>query len=318
MVYDWAHVMTSKGRLPVLAATMIASMIAAKPGASAQVFRAEVRTVPVYVTVRDQSGRLVTDLDQAAFRVLDNGRPVTLSYFSAAPQPLTAVVLVDVSSSMEDKLDRAKASLRALVHALQPGDRLRIGTFSDEIALSPYLTGNPAILAHVIDEEIWSHGSTALWSALDAAEESLAEEQGRREILVLSDGVDAPSRELKTDAGAVQRRLISDEQMLVYAVGYAGGDFGFTLSPAIKKLAEDTGGGHYLAKTGTDLTADFAAIAEELRHQYVMGIAPAADGHAHRIEVDIPGRPLSVKARGGYGGGLSKEVAASPGTHRHD
>jgi VWFA-related protein len=267
---------------------------------SAQVFRSEVRTVPVYATVRDTDGHLVTNLEQTSFRVLDDGKPVTVTYFSNDPQPLTAVLLLDVSSSMDDKINQVRASVRAFVDALEPGDRIRIGTFGGEIGLSPYLTDDKKILAHVIDEEVMAGGGTPLWAAIDAAETSIASEPGRREILVLTDGVDAPPKGLPSDRGALERRLDADEQVLLYAVGYAAGDYGFDLDSAAKKMAEHTGGGHYLVKSGDDLTATFHQIADELRHQYVFGFPPATDGRQHTIEVQVLDRRVSVKTRGGY------------------
>src|SRR6188768_3875608 len=86
------------------AALVVAASVVALAGEQQPTFRSGVRTVPVYATAIDSTGRLVPDLEQADFEVLDNAKPVTITAFSNEPQPFTAVVMLDTSASMTEHL----------------------------------------------------------------------------------------------------------------------------------------------------------------------------------------------------------------------
>jgi hypothetical protein len=112
---------------------VLAGAVAAGPVATAQTFRADVRAVAVYATVKDESGRLVTDLRQEDFRVFDEGRPVALELFDATPQPMDVVLLLDTSMSMRGSLTTLRDAAGALLARLGPQDRARMAAFSDVV-----------------------------------------------------------------------------------------------------------------------------------------------------------------------------------------
>jgi VWFA-related protein len=154
-------------------------------------FRAAVAAIPVYATVRSDDGALVPDLTAEDFEIRDNGVVRDLTQFSREIVPITVTVMLDMSGSQETGAGWMRDAGRAFVDALLPGDRARIGTFGDEIAISPRLTGDKRYLFRVLNEEIWpGYNITPLWDALDRAMTSLAGEPGRRVVLVLTDGVD--------------------------------------------------------------------------------------------------------------------------------
>src|SRR5687768_16077334 len=100
------------------------------------IFKSTVRTVPVYATVIDTSGRLVPDLEQADFTVLDNGKPADIALFSNESQPFTAVVMLDTSASMTANLKLLNRAAEQFLLRLLPVDKAQVGAFNDKIQLS--------------------------------------------------------------------------------------------------------------------------------------------------------------------------------------
>ena len=282
-----------------IARLMVAGVALAGLGVAPQqprpVFQSGANTVALYATVRSPDGRLVPDLPRETFTVLDNGRQAELTLFSNDPQPLTVALLIDMSGSMEPHFLRVRAATREFIKALQPIDRMRIGTFSDEVALSPHLTGNKALLTRVLEEETWPGGGTPMWHAAYEGMASLAGESGRRVILILTDGA---------DNGKMFERTIDDVERLATAEGfmvYAIGMEGTGLDSGVRSMADDTGGGYFELKAGDDLASTFARVVEELRHQYVLGFTPALlDGKRHRLEVKLSSPGFKARARRSY------------------
>ena len=101
-----------------------------------------VRTVPVYATVVDSTGRLVPDLKQEDFTVLDNGKPVEVSLFSNESQPFTAVVMLDTSASMTANLKLLNQAAEQFLLRLLPVDRAQVGAFNDKIQMSGTFTND--------------------------------------------------------------------------------------------------------------------------------------------------------------------------------
>jgi Ca-activated chloride channel family protein len=264
-------------------------------------FRTSVDTVSVYATVSDADGRLDTKLVKDDFTILDDGIPRDITLFSSEIQPITVVIMLDMSGSMFSRFIRLRTSTLSFVDALLPQDRAQIGTFGEEIAISPHLTGDKAVLRRVIGNELWPMGGTPIWNALDAAMTALASESGRRVVLTITDGRNMCSFPRCLKPGDIERRAVREGFML-YAIGMDGTG----LDGEIMEMAEETGGGHFALPEGADLTATFARVAEELRRQYLIGFSPAAlDGKLHRVEVRV-GRPgMKVKARRNYLAGRS-------------
>jgi Ca-activated chloride channel family protein len=271
---------------PVLLLVPLAGLVA---GASqAQIFRSSVDMVAIYPLVTAGDGRIATNLRREDFTVLDNGRPAEIAIFSSDRQPITAGLLLDMSASMEDRWARVRDAAMRFVGALDRVDRLRIGTFGSEIALSPHLTGDKAVLGRVLREELWPGGSTPLWTAMQAAIQSLAGEGGRRTIVMVTDGVDTSgARHAQVAERAVKERF------MVYAIGLEGKGLG----PRLVDLIGETGGGRFDLKKGDDLGTAFLNIADELRHQYLIGFTPEAlDGLAHTLDVRVNRPGFTVRA----------------------
>jgi VWFA-related protein len=276
-----------------------------------QPFRSRVTTVAVYATVKDAGGRLVPDLTQADFQILDDGKPASITTFSNEILPITAVLLIDTSFSVLPEYARIQASAHHFVESLLPADRLRIGSFGREVGLSPLLTSDKAVLTRVLDEEIWpGGGATPLWRATKMAMDSLATEAGRRVVVVLSDGHDSGGdyncAPLVLDPkgaigpcpgrGDVRKDALAGEFMY-YAIGMER----LGLEPGLVDLVDETGGGYFRLATNADLPATFERVAEELHRQYLLGFTPASlDGKTHKLELKVTGPGLSARATRSY------------------
>lgn len=302
--------------MPALLRTLVMFAAAAPIFAGAQqapTFRAGTETVPIYATVQDRNGRLVPDLTREDFEVFDSGKLVPITVFSNEVQPITVVVLLDMSGSMANRLLRVREGALHFIRALRPEDRARIGTFGDEIAISPWLTNDKLRLERILGEELWPGGATPLWGALNEAVRSLDAETGRRVVLTLTDGV-AEGSLLGYDVGRqeVERRTLAGGFM-IYAIGLAGGDktpatvLRSSLDGQMVQLVARTGGGHFELASNDDLEATFSRVAEELRRQYLIGIVQgSSDGKTRSIEVVTRSRDLNVRARRSYVAGASR------------
>ena len=261
------------------------------------VFRSGVQTVVLHATVRSDEGRLVPALTRDDFDVRDDGRLVEITVFSADPQPLTVALLLDMSGSMVSHFLRVREAAQHFVDALHDGDRVRIGTFGTEIALSPWLTGDKQILHRVLREELWPSGGTPLWGAVHAAMRSLDGETGRRVVLALTDGISGPGLPGHPGSARDARNTAEDDGFMIYAIGIEGSP----LDASITTLADRTGGGHFRLAAGADVAGTFLTVVDELRHQYVIGFTPVkADGRRHDIDVRVKQPGMTVRARKNY------------------
>jgi VWFA-related protein len=273
----------------------------------APAFRAGVQTVPIYATVIDASGRLVPSLEREHFEVLDNGAVQQLTMFESDVQPIKVVVMLDTSGSMTLHLKLLKQAAEQFVLRLLPADRARIGSFSDKINLSPTFTSDRDELIRVLHNEIDFGNPTHLWDAIDYSMTALSKEEGRRVVLIFTDGEDAFSK--KTSYNEVLARA-QKEEFMIYAIGLWGQIPGRPPTKpdrGLRRLAEETGGGYFELKTTSDLGPTFTRVADELHRQYVLGFSPVTlDGKTHKIDVRIKVPGMTARARKSY-------VADKPG-----
>jgi Ca-activated chloride channel family protein len=270
-------------------------------------FQVATQTVAIYATVQDGNGRLVTDLGRDEFRLLVDDVPTEIAQFSSDPQPLAVALMIDTSQVSGNGLgshtaadrERTHKAIRAFVEALRPDDRIRVGSFGLEIAIGANLSRDWNEVDRVLREELWIGGGTPLWQALVAGIHSLETEPGRRVVLTLTNGLDTGRL-----PGFVGRRSNVDEHTarigaMVYAVRLSTSpDHWDKLSGDLRDVAEASGGGYFDVPVNADVHDAFTRIAEELRHQYLIGFLPDAfDGQVHRIEVRSTRPGVTVRAR---------------------
>lgn len=267
-----------------------------------QVFRAGARTeVPIYATVIDSSGRLVPGLEKSDFTVTDDGKPIELSLFSNASQPFTSVVMMDKSASMTNNLELLERAVEQFLIRLLPVDRAQVGAFSDKIQLSGRFTNNRDELIAAL-EELQFGNPTRLNDAIATSLDVLEKVEGRRVVLVFTDGEDTSS---KIGFRTVLERA-RDEEVMVYAIGleseYLGNGRMIRTRPSrdLRRIADETGGGYFELKKSDQLGTTFTRVAQELRSQYLLGFEPATlDAKLHKLDVRTrPGH--TVRARRSY------------------
>ncbi|MGE0041011.1 MAG: VWA domain-containing protein [Vicinamibacterales bacterium] len=302
-------------------------------------FRSGTNAVPVYATVIDAGGRLVPDLTADDFEIYDNGRRQDITVFANTVQPLRLVMMLDRSTSVLENFDLVREAAEAFVDRLLPGDLARIGSFAQRVQVDPReFTGDKDELRDILRNELQDAGPTPLWNAVAVALNALDDEDGRRVVLVFTDGVDSPgtireSNVSEREATSSARR----DDVMVYGIGltgevpsdYApraplgggrsrggfpgmgrgGGTFG-GLPPrmvhqkpdeGLARIASETGGGYFELEAADDLSSTFARVADELHHQYTLGFAPdTLDGKTHKLEVRVKRSGMSARARKSY------------------
>jgi VWFA-related protein len=277
------------------------------PQAAAQqpTFRSGIRTVPLYVTVTDGTGRLVPELTQADFEILDNGKPQAIVLFLNEVQPITVVVMLDTSLSMTGSMDLLRAAAEQFVLRLLPADRARVGYFNDKIEVMPRegFTSNRDDLLLSLREVDYGN-PTRLWDAVGVSLDELRGIEGRRVILVFTDGDDMYSRD--TNFSTVVQRA-RDEGVMVYAIGlqsdFFNGQRRIRSRPdrSLRKIADETGGGYFELEKTDQLTSTFTRVAQELHSQYVLAFQPPAlDGKRHELEVKVKQAGMRARARKSY------------------
>ncbi len=276
--------------------------ILANPIQDQPIFRSAVRTVPIYATVVDASGRLVPDLERADFSIIDNAKPADVSLFSNESQPFTAVVMLDTSASMTANLKLLNQAAEQFLLRLLPVDRAQVGAFNDKIQLSGTFTNNRDELIGELSELFFGN-PTRLNDGIAAGLDALQGVDGRRVVLVFTDGEDTASR---TSFKSVQERA-RDEEVMVYAIGLESEYFnGMRIvrsrpSRDLRKIADETGGGYFELTKTADLSPTFSRVAQELRSQYLLGFAPTAlDGKVHKLDVKVNRAGMTVRARKSY------------------
>ena len=312
-------------------------------------FTSTTRTVAVYATVTNKQGRLMPDLSREDFAIDDNGKPQALTLFSNDIQPITVIILLDRSGSMKPNFDLEEQAAEAFVGAMGPADKARIGSFSTRIRIDPdEFTSDREALLKILRNDLQGEGPTPLWNAVNTGIDKLLLEQGRRVVLVFTDGVDKPMSFSGHNSSLkdVMKRA-EEENVMVYAIGlngengmpggtrdgdrsgrgmgpggigglggrgmggYSGGSLQMEKpDEGLPKIAAATGGGYFELTSTRALASTFARVADELHHQYTLGFTPEKlDGKMHDITVRLSRPDLIARARKRY---LASKLPGTP------
>ena len=270
-------------------------------------FKAGAATVSVHATVTDRSHRLVTNLDAEAFTISDDSgvRPITV--FRREALPISVLMVLDTSYSMKESIGFLRYAARHFIAQMRPGDRVEIGAFNSQIRWVRPFTSDQRELNRILDflgPKSIDYG-TALWPAVCEGLKEIAAVDGRKVLLVFSDG--------ENNIGDFKRcpivaRAIAGGVMLYaialqteYVDAFSGQREKSKLDPLLPEVASATGGGYFQLNRTDDLAATFARVGEELHHQYTLGFeAPVLDGKTHEITVAVKGDGLTARARRSY------------------
>ena len=268
--------------------------------------RMDVRLVSVFVNVIDQNGAIVSGLTRENFALAEDGRPQQIAVFEhLSDLPLNLTLAIDTSGSVhKDMAEEADAAKRFAHALLRPQDQMSLLQFATEVReLTPF-TSKVSQIDHGLGQ---LHGdwATSLYDAICLASGRLGGKEGRRVLVLVSDGDDTASN--ATYGKAVEQALRNE--VMIYSIidvpieASAGRDLGG--EHALITLAEQTGGKSFYVSDG-GLDKAFARVSDDLRTQYLLGYYPKNQepGRAfHRIQVTIPraaAGAFNVRHRIGY------------------
>jgi len=280
-----------------LAAAMSTALLAQQP-----TFKAGTQVVSIFATVTDPQKRLVSGLTQDDFLVFDNEKPQPLVYFDNSIRPINVVVMLDTSGSMTLNIDLLKQAAEQFLIRLLPEDKARVGAFNDKIQFNAQWSNNRDQL--ITDTKNLDFGNgTRLWDAVGASLDELKNIDGRKVILIFTDGDDTESR---VRLGTVMDRARAEEVM-VYAIGlesiYFNGQQRVRTKPdgGLRKIADETGGGYFELTKASELAPTFTKVAQELHSQYVIGFTPMTlDNKVHKLAVKMKQPGMTAQARRSY------------------
>lgn len=265
-------------------------------------FRSSTQVVSLFATVLDAQNRLVPDLTQDDFQVLDNDKPQQLTVFQSENQPITVVVMLDTSASMTGSIQLLKQAAEQFIVRLLPEDKGAVGAFNDKIELSAQFSNDRDQLVTEVRDLDFGNG-TRLFDGIAEGLNQLQGVDGRKVILVFTDGDDTSSR---VGRGTILDRARAEEVM-IYAIGlqseYFDGQRTVRSRPdsALRRLADETGGGYFELKQTSDLGPTFTRVAQELHSQYVLGFeAQQLDGKVHKLTVKMKQAGMTARARRSY------------------
>jgi VWFA-related protein len=279
-------------------------------------FSSDVQVVNVLATVRDKKEQFVRDLTQSDFSLIEDDRPQKIRYFSAETDlPLTIGLMVDTSMSQVHVLDAERgASFRFIDQVLREGkDKVFVMQFDMNVKTMQLLTGSRSDLQESLrmvntptKKELQSQygGGTLLYDALsDASKEVMKKQQGRKALIVLSDGGENGSNATLTEAVQEAQRT----NTLIYTILFTDGGFGSDFGKRVmQRLAKETGGSYFEVSKKLTIDQVFAQIEEDLRSQYSIGYVsdkPAQISEFRKIQLTVKKPGLAVNARDRYWAG---------------
>ncbi len=276
-------------------------------------FGTGIEIINLNLSVTDPADNYITDLDRPDFAIYEDGIRQELSLFTHENLPISMVIMVDTSASMEEKVQVAQQAAIRFTKTLRPVDLAQIVQFNDRTTtLQPFTNDHADLEAAILETE--TSGPTALHNALYIALKDLTKDKNpaqlrRRTVVLLSDGEDTAS-------------LVSDDQVMDLAKKSEINIYAISLRPnrpqdrtrqafsqaeyLLTSLARETGGRVYFPASLGELDAVYDRIAEELRTLYSVGYIssnPRRDGKWRRIVVRVPQHEgTSVRHKLGYYG----------------
>jgi VWFA-related protein len=301
---------------PLLAAAIVVPALPQEPTIQGPTIKTQVNLVNLFVTVRDKSKRIVTDLKQDDFKVAEDGQDQKIAFFSKeVTLPITLGLLMDTSGSEQYMLGAIQDGASSFLNrVMRKGDEAMVMSFDLDVDLLADFTDDRSQLNRAIHKAQINTGGggitpgtlpsggakgTNFYDALYlACNEKLSTEAGRKAIVVLTDAEDNGSKVRVEEAiEAAQRTDTVVHILLVYDPHYGAN------SSIAKKITDETGGRMIVVNSEKHLQEAFDQISEELRSQYTVGYYPtnsARDGKFRKIKVDLANHDLKVLARKGY------------------
>src|ERR1700691_2223259 len=281
-----------------------ASLMAQDPGT----LKVDVKLVNVFVTVTDARGAPVSSLQKENFLLKEDGKEQKIAILSKeSPLPLSIVLAVDTSLSTRKDLPLELTAARKFAHSIvRPQDGLAVYKFSEEVTqMVPFTSDLKKIDAGI--DRVSNGAATALYDAIFLGSQALSRRQGRKVMVVITDGGDTVSQVDYKEA----LRAAQEAEAIIYSIiivpieADAGRDEGG--EHALVQISSDTGGKYYYATSAPQLEAAFSQISDELRTQYLLAYYPmqrytSSEFRQLRVDLQNPptGGPYQAHYRAGY------------------
>jgi len=277
--------------------------------------QATTQLVKLDVSVTDKHGQFAAGLKQSDFRVFDNGVEQTVTFFAPVEAPAQILVLIETSPAVYLIENEHLLAAYALLDGLAPDDQVALATY-DQVprAVLPLTPDKQALLAGLSQVQYtMGMAELNLYDSVSTTLDWLEPVAGKKALVVLTTGIDS-SPPARWDALVEKAR---ERDVVIFPVALGGSlraapskktrksvappsvfDKGYA---ALTSLAAITGGRAYFPKSAKDFAPIYGEIAAMLRHEYVLGIAPAHDGQFHSLGVKVPeNEDYQVFARQGY------------------
>ena len=256
---------------------------------------------PVLEFTVTSASRSYLSISRDDLTVLEDGVAQTIDTFQEATTPVSIVMVVDQSGSMKKAAGEAVAAAKSFATALRPEDKLGILRFSDTSVLAQDLSNDRAASLRALDEYT-ARGGTALYDAVHAALTRLRQVEGRRVVVVFTDGRDENNAGNGPGSAVALKDVMGELResgALVYAIG-----LGTNVDRAVLEgFATASGGDAYFPETVEALAGDYARIVEHLRRRYTISYTstnPARDGAWRAVQIGTADATAQVTSRGGY------------------
>jgi VWFA-related protein len=259
--------------------------------------KVNVEVVQVTVTVTDDGGHFVPGIPRSAFKILEDGKPQTITYFASEDVPLELIVAVDISGSMTASMPKLKKAVKGFLGAVPSNDEVTLLGFNDNVFAPVRKTTDPAERIRAVDR-LAPWGATALYDVILRAIDMLGRQTGRKALVVFTDGEDQGSHVAIED---VERRLQASDVTL-YMIAQGRGISQEYLKKTMQRLTVPTGGRTFTTESVDALQGAFEELLDELSNQYLLGYPPTntkRDDSWREIKVQVDGH-TGIRARQGY------------------
>ena len=280
--------------------------VAGAGGATQPVFRAGVDLTTFAATITDRKGNLVTDLSKDDFEVIEDGRKQAIDYFAhgdgdAAP-PMHLGLMVDASGSMQLDMKLAQGAAIKFLNMLPAAEDITLVDFDTQVRITRYPQRDFARLVERIRQRK-PDGWTALYDALGTYLDGADSQEGRKVMVMYTDGADSRSTLSFPDT----MELLKASQVTVYAIGLTDntGSARQQLQMTLRQIAEATGGQAFFPTAMKDVESAYEKVLAEIKGQYHFGYLStnaAKDGKWRKVEIRVKRPDLKVRARKGYFG----------------
>lgn len=319
---------------PVTTADTATKVEAADQPVEGETLKIETNLITIPVSVFDQYGLYIPGIRQSEFKIFEDGVEQEIAYFATTDKPITVALVLDVSPSTSYRIQDIRRAASAFVDKLKPQDSVIVMEFDHSVNVLAKVTTDREKIYKAINKADFGDG-TSLYNAVDEAlRKQLAPIQGRKAVVLFTDGVDTTSRKNSYDSTL---SYAEESDALIFPIYYntyfdnqrrnAGGIFGGIFGPIggdaesyargrtyLEELADATGGRVFRPEsTPGGLSAAFEGIAEELRRQYNIGYIPKEEGkpgQRKRIKVRVERPSLIIRARDSYVVGSNVAPAA--------